>query len=180
MQDLSLHILDIAENSIAAEAKTIRIHIKEDRKKDRLRLEIDDDGKGMDKETIRRAMDPFFTTKKTRRFGLGLSLLSEACKAANGRFAINSKAGKGTRVTATFQASHIDTKPFGDIPQTLISLIIGHPGVDLIYRHSTENEEYSMSTKDIKAQLNGLSIDSPEVLTIIKQHIKEGIASLRR
>jgi anti-sigma regulatory factor (Ser/Thr protein kinase) len=180
MQDLSLHILDIAENSITAEAKTIQILIKEDTKKDRLSLEISDDGRGMDKETIERVLDPFFTTKKIRRFGLGLSLLSEASKMANGHLTIKSEPGKGTKIIATFQASHIDTKPLGDIPQTLISLIIGHPEIDLIYRHTTEEAEYCMDTKEIKAQLNGLSINSPEVLKLIKKHLKEGIASLRR
>jgi len=180
MQDLSLHILDIAENSIAAQAKTIKIRIEEKREKDLLSLEITDDGQGMDKVTIQRALDPFFTTKTTRRFGFGLSFLKEAARMANGHFALKSAPGKGTKVKATFQASHIDTKPLGDIPQTLIALIMGHPEIDLIFSHTIDSRKYSLDTRDIKAQLNGLPINSPEVIKLIKEHIKEGLATIRR
>jgi hypothetical protein len=99
---------------------------------------------------------------------------------ANGHFALESASGKGTRVKVTFQASHIDTKPLGDIPQTMIALIMGHPEIDLIFSHTIDNKEYSMDTRDIKAQLNGLPINSPEVIKFIKEHIKEGIATIRR
>lgn len=180
MEDLSLHILDIAENSIEAQAKKIEIKIKENRKKDLLYLEIVDDGKGMDQKAIKRALDPFFTTKTTRRFGLGLSLLAEAAKAANGRFSIESKPGQGTKIKATFQSSHIDTKPLGDIAQTVVSLITGHPEIDIRYRHQFDSAFYSLDTEEIKAHLNGISITSPEVINFIRNNIKEGIASIRR
>jgi anti-sigma regulatory factor (Ser/Thr protein kinase) len=180
MEDISLHILDIAENSIAAQAKRIKIRIQESRKKDLLSLEIEDDGKGMNRETLNKALDPFFTTKKTRRFGFGLSLLSESAKAAEGSFRIESNPGKGTKIKATFKASHIDTLPMGDIPQTMISLIMGHPEIDMIYTHTTDKDNYSIDTKDIKAQLNGLPINSPKVLGFIKNHLIEGIATIRR
>lgn len=180
MEDISLHILDIAENSIAAQAKRIKIRIHESRKEDLLSLEIEDDGKGMDQETLNRALDPFFTTKKTRRFGFGLSLLSESARAAEGSFQIESDPGKGTKVKATFKASHIDTLPLGDIAQTMISLIMGHPEIDMIYSHLTDKDEYIIDTKEIKAQLNGVPINSPEVLGFIKKHLIEGIATIRR
>ncbi len=180
MEDLSLHILDIAENSIEAMADKIEIKIMEDRKKDTLSLEIADNGKGMDEENIKKALDPFFTTKKTRRFGFGLSLLSEAAKAANGSFAIQSKPGQGTKIKATFQASHIDAKPLGDIAQTIITLIIGHPEIELRYHHQVNRSHYSLDTEEIKAHLNGISIASPEVVNFIRTNLKEGIASIRR
>ena len=180
MEDLSLHILDIAENSIKARAKTISITVEESRKKDLLSLEIVDDGKGMDKEKKAKALDPFFSTRKERRFGLGLPFLEEASKAAEGRFSLESAPGKGTRVVATFQASHIDTKPLGDIPQTLITLIVGSPDVDIVYKHVTDESEYVLDTADIKSQLNGIPISSPEVIHIIKKNIREGLANLRR
>jgi anti-sigma regulatory factor (Ser/Thr protein kinase) len=180
MEDLSLHILDIAENSIKAQARLITIAIEESKEEDRLTLNIVDDGKGMDEETQAKALDPFFSTKKERRIGLGLSLLKEAAQAASGRFSLVSEPSKGTEVVATFQASHIDTKPLGDIPQTLITLIVGNPDVDLLYRHTTDETEYVLDTKDIKSQLNGIPITSPEVLNIIKKNIKEGLANLRR
>lgn len=180
MEDLSLHILDIAENSIAAHAKIITIRVRESQEKDLLTLEITDDGKGMDQKTLNSALDPFFTTKKTRRFGFGLSFLSEAARMAEGSFSVESKPGKGTKINATFKASHIDTKPLGDIPQTVITLIMGHPEIDLSYSHATDKDKYTIDTKNIKAQLNGLPINAPEVLKYIKKHIKQGIATIRR
>ncbi len=180
MEDLSLHMLDIAENSIKAQAKSIAITVEESQKKDLLSLEIVDDGIGMDKEKKAKALDPFFSTRKERRFGLGLSLLEEASKAANGRFYLDSEPGKGTKILATFQASHIDTKPLGDLPQTLITLIVGNPDVDILYTHITDESEYVLDTAGIKSQLNGIPISSPEVINIIKKNIREGLANLRR
>jgi anti-sigma regulatory factor (Ser/Thr protein kinase) len=180
MEDLSLHILDIAENSIEAQAKKIKIKVVEDGKKDILSLEIADNGKGMDRETLKKALNPFFTTRKTRRFGFGLPLLAEAAKAANGRFTIQSKPGQGTTIKASFQASHIDTKPLGDIAQTIITLIMGHPEVEIDYRHRVNHSSYSFRTEEIKDHLNGVPINSAQVLKFIKKNLKEGIASLRR
>lgn len=180
MEDLSLHLLDIAENSIRAQAKNIKIKIEENREKDLLLLEIADDGQGMDKETLDKALDPFFTTKQSRRFGLGLSLLAEAAKIANGDFKIESKPGKGTKVKASFQYSHIDTKPLGDMAQTLVTLIMGHPEVDISYLHRLNHSQYSLDTKQIKRQLDGLPINSPQVINVIQNNIKEGLDKLRR
>ena len=115
MQDLSLHILDIAENAAGAQAKTIHIRIEEDDEHDRLTISIADDGKGMDSETSEKVIDPFFTTKKGKRVGLGLSLLSQAAQQTGGEVTIHSKNGEGTTVTASFIPSHVDMKPMGDI-----------------------------------------------------------------
>lgn len=180
MEDLSLHILDIAENSISAEATRLNISIEENRDKDLLSLEISDNGKGMDQDTVKKAMDPFYTTRMTRRFGFGLSLLSEAAKQANGQFSIKSSPRKGTTIKATFQASHIDTKPLGDVAQTLVTLIIGNPDIDIRYDHKINSSVYSLNTREIKAHLNGFPITSPEVINFIRNHIKEGIAQIRR
>ncbi|MDH7511451.1 MAG: ATP-binding protein [Clostridiales bacterium] len=175
MEDLSLHILDIAENSIEAQATTIEIRLEENRRQDLLTLEIIDNGRGMDKKMVKQAADPFVTTKKTRRVGLGLPLLAEAARAANGRLDLESKPGKGTRVRATFQLSHIDLKPIGDIAQTLITLIVGYPAVDIVYVHKVNDSECRLDTKEIKSQLDGVPLQSPEVLKIIRTHIKEGL-----
>src|SRR4030067_2399389 len=129
MEDLSLHILDIAENSVAAQASQIEIRLSEDKKQDVLSVEGIDNGIGMDEDTQKRALDPFFTTKKVRRFGLGLSLLSESAKAANGYLSISSKKGKGTRLKAVFQYSHLDRRPLGHLRQTIITLVIRNPDI---------------------------------------------------
>ena len=173
-----MHILDIAENSIRADAHKMEIRIEHDSKSDLLTLEIIDDGKGMDEKTVKMALDPFFTTKETRRFGLGLPLLAQAAKMANGEFSIESEPGSGTRVKATFQASHIDTKPLGDVPQTLVTLIMGHPEVDVVYSHKADGCEYRLDTAEIKAQLNGTAINSPGVIKSIRKNLREGLDNL--
>lgn len=180
MEDLSLHILDVAENSINAEALKIEIRILDQKANDLLILEIIDDGKGMDAENVKKALDPFFSTKTTRRFGLGLPLLAEAARTANGDFSIESRPGKGTRIKATFQTSHIDMKPLGDIALTLVTLILGHPEVEILFSHHIDQAQYILDTTEIKSHLNGLSIASPEVIRFIRQHIKEGLDNLRR
>jgi len=180
MEDLSLHILDVVENSIKAKAGRIEIRLRDDAAGDQITLEIADDGAGMDADTLNKALDPFFSTKETRRIGLGLPLLAETARAANGDFSIESLPGKGTKVTATFQASHIDMKPLGDIALTVVTLIMGHPEVDILYSHRIDQTHYSLDTREIKAQLNGISIASPEVIRFIRDHIKEGLDNLRR
>lgn len=175
MEDLSLHILDIAENSVAAKADKIEIRITENQKKDLLSLEIIDNGIGMDKETTKKALDPFYTTKTVRRFGFGLSLLSEATKTTNGNFSIESKKGKGTRILAVFQLSHIDRQPIGDMGQTMITLIVGYPEIDFVYIHKKNGFEYILDTGEIKAQLGDVPINTPEVLKILRDDLKKGL-----
>ena len=172
MEDISLHILDIAENSVAAEADKIEIKISEDQKRDLLFVEISDNGSGMDEETAKKALDPFYTTKTVRRFGLGLPFLSEASRAANGDLSIKSKKGKGTKIKAKFQHSHIDCKPLGDIGQTIITLVMGNPEVDIIYMHKKNSHNYCLNTRKIKTRLKGKPINSPEGIRMVKEDLK--------
>ncbi len=173
MEDLSLHILDIAENSIAAQADKIEIRIRQDGDQDIISIEIIDNGLGMDKQTLEKALDPFYTSKKVRRFGFGLSLLSEAAKAANGHFSIQSKKGEGTRVKADFQLSHIDRQPLGDIGQTLISLIIGNPEIEFLFEHKKNGHTFVLDTRIIKAQLNKMPINSVAGIKKIRESLKK-------
>ena len=136
MRDLSLHILDIAENSVRAGATCIMITLTEDAEDDIVTLVIEDDGKGMSEEMLHQATDPFFTTKDRKRFGMGLALLAQASKEAEGRFDVSSTPGTGTRITATFRYGHPDRKPFGDIPATLEVLVVGNPDVRFVYSYS--------------------------------------------
>jgi hypothetical protein len=173
MEDLSLHILDIVENSVAANADKIEIRISEDKKKDLLSLEIIDNGTGMDKKTVEKVLDPFYTTKTVRRFGFGLPLLSEAAKAASGNLSIKSKKGEGTKIKADFQYSHIDRKPLGNISQTIITLVMGNPGLDLIYVHTKNGRRYNLDTRKIKQKLEGMPINSPAGIRMIKEDLKK-------
>jgi len=157
MEDLSLHILDIVENSIRAKASRIMIKVTEDIEKDFLTIEIRDNGQGIDEETIKKVLDPFFTTRTTRKVGLGLPLLSQAARESGGDVQIESEVGRGTRVKATFGYSHIDRKPLGNMEATLRALIVGNPEVDFIYKHKKGELEYRLDTKGIRAKTKGES-----------------------
>ncbi len=157
MEDLSLHILDIVENSIRALAKRITIKIYENIEKDWLTVQIEDNGQGMDKETVKKAVDPFFTTKTTRRVGLGLPLLEQAAEETGGKLQITSEVGKRTRIRATFRYNHPDRKPLGSIKETLLSLAAGHPEVDFVYEHKRGKTTYRWDTKRIKDGKNDRS-----------------------
>jgi len=175
MQDLSLHILDVAENSIAAGAKQIGITVREDASTDMLTLEIADDGKGMDPETVKRATDPFYTTRTTRRVGLGLALLKEAARAAEGDLDIQSRVGEGTKVRATFKLSHIDLKPMGNMAETLTALVASSSEVDIRYVHQWNGHSFTFDTKEIRDTLNASHMSPVRVLAFMRDYLTKNI-----
>ena len=138
MEDLSLHILDIVENAVAASASRVRIAIAEDTAADRLSIEVRDNGRGMDRATREKVLDPFHTTRTTRRVGLGLPLLAQAAGQAGGTIEINSEPGQGTTVRAVFQRSHPDLQPLGDLAETLKTLLVGHPDLELQFEYTKD------------------------------------------
>ena len=153
MEDLSLHILDIVENSIGAKASRIKIKVNENMKRNLLTIEIKDNGEGMDEETIKKVLDPFYTTRTTRRVGLGLSLLAQATKESGGNIKIKSIIGKGTSVKAVFQYNHVDRKPLGDIEKTLTTLIVGNPEINFIYEHRRGDVKFKLDTKKARESI---------------------------
>lgn len=173
MEDLSLHILDIVENSLNAGATIVDITIKEDAHGDLLTIEVKDNGRGMDTRTSDNARDPFYTTRTTRRVGLGLPMLEEAAKAANGGMVITSAPGEGTTITVTFQLSHIDRKPLGRMADTVTAIIAGRPEVDLNYRHERAGESIVFSTKDIKERFQDLPLNSTQALSFIREYLTQ-------
>ncbi len=180
MEDLSLHILDIAENSVEAGATCVKIGLIEDRSTDLLKLEIEDNGRGMTPEECQQALNPFYTTRTTRRFGFGLPFLHEACLAAQGQLKVESTPGKGTKVTATFRLSHIDLKPLGDVALTIITLIAGHPDIEWHYYHRRNNFEFTFNTREFKENYPEMAINHPEVLKAIRNYINQNLSILRR
>jgi hypothetical protein len=178
MLELALHILDIAENSTRAGAKNISIDIEEDDMRDIFRMDISDDGSGMNHEMLQRVLDPFYTTKKVRRVGLGLPMLKEAAERTGGSFSITSKMGIGTTVSVTFGLSNIDRQPLGDIPGVLVALITGNPDVDFRYTHRTGHGCYEMDTKSIRKELEDIPIQRIEVLQFIRRHVQEGLQEI--
>jgi len=175
MQDLSLHILDLVENSISAGAKRIEIRVVEDSKKDMLTIELKDNGKGMSKEMVSKVLDPFVTTRTTRRVGLGLSLFAHAARSCSGEAKIESQRGKGTRVVGTFQLSHIDMKPWGSMVDTLIILIAGNPEIDFFYHHLKGGFEYTLDTREIKKELGDVLISNPDVINLLRGNLKDNL-----
>ncbi len=178
MEDLSLHVLDIVENAISAKARKIEILVMEEPGENRLTIEIRDDGIGMDEEATQKATDPFFTTRSSRRVGLGLSLLAQAAKEAGGTLRIESNLGKGTRVMATFQYHHIDRKPLGSMVETMMTLLLGNPELDISYTHKKEGGSYTLSSRWLKEQFQDRSLTNPEVIQRVRKLLQEGLAQI--
>lgn len=178
MLELSMNILDIVENSTRAGASLIRISITEDKGDDILRIEIADDGEGMEPDITEKALDPFYTSKDVRRIGLGLPMLSHAAKITAGRFTIESKKRKGTMVTADFKYSHIDRQPLGDMPGTMATIIVGNPLVDFVYTHLSDGKSYTLDTREIKNELEDVPINHPKVIQFIKENIRDGLKEI--
>lgn len=178
MEDLSLHLLDIVENAISAKAKRIDILVTEEPNKDRMVIEIKDDGIGMDEEVSRKAIDPFFTTRTSRRVGLGLSMMAQAAQEAGGALHIESKLGEGTKVTATFQYHHIDRKPLGSMIETMTTLLLGHSELDFSYIHQKEEKSYVFRSQMLKERFKNQSLIEPEVIQWLRKHLREGLAQI--
>lgn len=173
-----MHILDVAQNSIVANASLIQIIINENLKEDTFTIIIEDNGKGMDKEELSMVTDPFFTSRTTRRVGLGIPMFKAAAEACGGGFKIRSKKGVGTYVEARFKHSHIDRVPLGNMADTMLVLMTGDINIDFIYRHMKNGKEYILDTKEIKKVLGELPINNVEVLAWLKNNIVEGIKDL--
>lgn len=172
MEDLSLHILDVVENGTAAGATLVEIRITEETAADRLEIRIKDNGRGMDAAMAAAATDPFVTTRTTRRVGLGLPLLKMAAEETGGELALTSEPGVGTEVVASFQSSHIDCKPLGDIAGTMVALIIGNPEIEFVYEYRRNGDLIELDTRELKEQLGGeVPISNPAVLNMIREHL---------
>lgn len=149
LEDISQHVLDIAENSVAAEATSVLVEIVENRKDNLLSLTVEDNGKGMSPEFLARVTDPFTTTRTTRRVGMGLPFLKQAAELCGGRFVLSSSVGVGTRTEAYFAYDNIDRPPLGDIPATMMTIFMGYPEINFTYRHVIDGEAYSLSTEEL-------------------------------
>jgi 3',5'-nucleoside bisphosphate phosphatase len=177
MEDLALHILDIAQNSIEAGADEIEIEVREDLKGNRLSIRVRDNGRGMDPETAAKVTDPFFTTRTTRKVGLGLPLMAAASKAAEGTLTVDSRPGQGSTVLATFEHKHIDRAPLGDMEGTLMVLLVGHPEKDILFRHQIDDRVFELDSRDFHAA--EIDVGSPIGLAILREAIRKGESGLR-
>lgn len=179
MRELSLHILDIVQNSISAQAKNISVELYENVPADLISITITDDGKGMSEAFLQEVTSPFSTTRTTRKVGLGIPLFKEAAEATGGSFAIESKLGEGTRVQAVFGYSHIDRQPIGDIASVMYILVQGNPDLDFCYKHRAGENEFIFDTKQIRSVLGEeVGLDRPEILSWISACLQDGIQEL--
>ena len=173
MRELSLNVLDIAQNSIAAGAALTEITVEEDTAADRVVLTVRDNGRGMTPEQVRKVSDPFYTTRTTRKVGMGIPLFRMAAEMAGGGLSIESVPGKGTVVTATFVRSHIDRMPLGDMTGTVVALIRMNPDRDFRYVRKWNGREFAVDTRELREILGDVPLDTPEVADWIDAYIRE-------
>jgi len=175
MTELSLHILDIVQNSISAEATKIEIRIDENISTDEYLISITDNGKGMDEQMLNTVADPFFTTRTTRKVGVGLSLFRQNAEQTGGNMTIESKVGEGTIVKAVFGYHHIDRLPLGDMAGTMTLLIGANPKIRFIYNHNTPLSEFEFDTEEVNEELGKVPINHPDILKALKEMIEENL-----
>jgi len=178
MNELSLHIIDLVQNSVRAKAKFIEIILVDDEKRDEILLVVKDDGKGIRNDEIEKVVDPFYTTKKKKKVGLGISLLYQTTLQCDGDFKIVSAENKGTIVFAKFKRSHIDLPPIGNIEDTLLSLLILTDSVDFKFVYRKNNTNFVFDTRKIKKFIEGVPIMHPEVMRVLKKYIRDGLRSM--
>ena len=173
MTEISLNILDVAENSIRAKASLVEIVVDANVEKNRLVVIIKDDGCGMSSEQLEHVTDPFFTTRTTRKVGLGIPFFKMAALSADGDFEIVSKVGEGTVVRAEFTLDHIDRMPLGDINGTIYTLVHFNPDIDFCYTYRYDEREFVLDTRQMREILGGIPLDLPEISEYIQEYLKE-------
>ena len=177
MEELSLHLLDLIQNSVKAGASLIEIIITE--KADLLTIELNDNGCGMSEEFLQRVESPFTTTRTTRKIRLGIPLFKQAALMAGGDFGIISRQGEGTRIKASFEINNIDRAPMGDLAGTILGQVLSTP-VTPDYRllYAVEDASFEFDTREIRRQLEGVPLDAPDVIAWMKDYLEEGIREL--
>lgn len=178
MTELSLNVLDVAQNSVRAKAALIEITVAADTRKDKLTITIKDNGCGMTEEQVRAVEDPFFTTRTTRKVGLGVPFFKMAALSTGGDFSIESQINIGTVVTAVFGLSHIDRMPLGDMNSTIHMLITYNPTIDFVYQYMVDERQFVLDTREFRQILGDIPFDSPEVSEYIKEYLQENQAEV--
>jgi len=175
MNDLSLHILDIIQNSLSAGASLIELTVWEDLQHNLLTIIIGDNGKGMTAEQAQHATDPYFTSRTTRKVGLGLPLYRQSAEQSNGALSISSAPGKGTVISATFQHDHIDRPPLGDVPNAVILMVSANPHIDFLFSYRYNTQSYVFDTREIKEALDGLPLNDVHIMRMLTEMIVENV-----
>jgi len=180
MRELSLHVLDLVENSLEAGASLVEVCITEDSVHNRLVIEVADNGRGIAPDAVSRVADPFYTTRTTRSVGLGIPLLRAAAERCNGGLWVTSRRGEGTQVRAEFQRDHIDRAPIGDLRSTLMGLLLSNRAGDIRFTYTVDGRSFSLDTRDLRNALDDVPLTHPRVRAWLEQYIDEGLAGLSR
>jgi anti-sigma regulatory factor (Ser/Thr protein kinase) len=175
MNDLAMHILDIVQNSISAGASNIWIEVLVSIARDLLSISVKDDGKGMTPEMVAKVTDPYCTTRTTRKVGLGLPLLRQGAEQAGGSLSIDSTVGVGTTVKAVYGLSHIDRPPMGDLANAYVLLLGANPDINIVLHYTTDEEDFSISTKELDEALDGLPLNDPQVMKLVYEMVSSNI-----
>lgn len=175
MKTLDLHITDIFHNSLRAKAKQIVVEIKDSDSENIFSLTIKDDGCGIDGEKLKAINESFFSSRKERKIGMGLALLKHQAESCNGSFSISSEVGKGTDVVAVFQKNHIDRQPSGDIAGSMATFICQFSEINIVFRYVTDNDEFELSTEDIKSVFDKQNLNDFKIISAIKEMIFNSI-----
>ena len=173
MRELSLNIMDIAQNSVRAEATLLIIRCALNTAANTLTLETEDNGKGMSEEQIAKVTDPFFTTRTTRKVGMGVPLFKMAAEQTGGSFSIRSTLGKGTVTTAVFHTDSVDMTPLGDINSTVSLLIHSNPEMDIIFERSVDERSFTLDTRQMRDMLGDVPLNNPDVAMWISSYLEE-------
>ena len=178
MTEISLNILDVAQNSVRAEASLIEISVDISSETDRLTIIIKDNGCGMSEEQVMNVIDPFFTTRTTRKVGLGIPFFKQSAEMTGGSFSIKSKLGSGTVTEAVYVLSSIDRMPLGDMTQTIHSLVTMNTHIDFLYTYSADGKSFSLDTREFREILGSGDFNAPEVSAFIRDFLKENHAEV--
>ncbi len=178
MKDLSLHLMDIIQNSVSAKSTKITVSINADIKRDELEIKIADNGCGMDEDLLKRVLSPFATTRTTRKVGLGIPLLADSARLSGGNLSIDSVKNKGTVLSACFKISHIDRIPMGDMAETMAMVILANPEIEFELNLANNSEVFTLNTWEVKEKLGEVPITNLEVIGWIKDFINSGINSI--
>ena len=179
MNDLSLHIIDIIQNSLSAGAGRIRVVVDEDSAEDSLGVTIEDNGRGMPAEQVARLSDPFYTTRTTRRVGMGIPLLRQSAEQAGGSLTVESEPGRGTVVSAHFQYNHLDRPPLGDLAGSFILMVAANPGVDFVLDYTCNGKTYRFDTVEVREALDGIPLNEPAIVKMLTGMVAENIKDLK-
>ena len=180
LPEISLNILDISQNSISAKATQIKIMVWVNTFKQQIKVQIKDNGTGMDAETVKRVTDPFYTTRTTRKVGLGIPFFKQEAECTGGSFSISSVSGQGTDIQAIFCTDHIDCMPLGNLNETVYSLIVMHPDIEFYYGYQVNEAEFHLDTKEMREMLGDIPLNTPEISSFIRDYLEENESDINR